>query len=119
MQNRAVGVVLAIVVTAAGVGLRASRADEKDGKAARRGAQKLLGAARDHAAWIQANQEDGGLWKPPVAAMPRIVVAQFALLGLDAAERLGIEVAKDVYAKAAEAVLKLQEQAGPDVEPFP
>lgn len=45
--------------------------------------------------------------------------AQYALLGLDAAERLGIQVNKEIYAKAIEWYLENQEKDGPEVPAFP
>ncbi|MEZ0230013.1 MAG: hypothetical protein ACAI25_15420, partial [Planctomycetota bacterium] len=44
---------------------------------------------------------------------------QYALLGLDAAERLGIKVDTEVFLKAANYFLEGQEQDGPEVNPFP
>ncbi len=43
---------------------------------------------------------------------------QYALLGLDAAERLGLEVPKQVYEKAQDLFLSNQEKEGPEVTPF-
>ncbi|MEZ0231116.1 MAG: prenyltransferase/squalene oxidase repeat-containing protein [Planctomycetota bacterium] len=43
---------------------------------------------------------------------------QYALLGLDAAERIGIKVPKDTYAKAIDYFLKGQEASGPEVASF-
>src|SRR5579883_1090117 len=44
---------------------------------------------------------------------------QYALLGLDAAERLGIKVPKDVYSKAIDWFVKGQEAGGAEVASFP
>src|SRR5581483_3236397 len=44
---------------------------------------------------------------------------QYALLGLDAAERLGLAVPKDVYEKAQDLFVANQEKEGPDVAAFP
>jgi hypothetical protein len=43
---------------------------------------------------------------------------QYALLGLDAAERMGLEVDKNIYMKAIDWFLMVQEKDGPDVAPF-
>jgi hypothetical protein len=43
---------------------------------------------------------------------------QYALLGLDAAERLGLNVAKEVYEKAQDLFVANQEKDGPEVAPF-
>jgi hypothetical protein len=43
---------------------------------------------------------------------------QYALLGLDAAERMGLPVGKGVYEKAAEYFIDLQEKDGPEVPVF-
>src|SRR5262249_2498057 len=44
--------------------------------------------------------------------------AQYALLGLDAAERLGLPVNKAAYEKAAEYFIATQEKEGEEVKPF-
>jgi hypothetical protein len=44
---------------------------------------------------------------------------QYALLGLEAAERLGIAVPKGVYEKSAEQFVQSQEKDGPEVAGFP
>jgi hypothetical protein len=45
--------------------------------------------------------------------------AQYALLGLDAAERLGVPVNKEVYLKAQAFYVEHQEKDGPEVPAFP
>jgi hypothetical protein len=45
--------------------------------------------------------------------------AQYALLGLLAARRLGCKVPKKVFERSLEYFLKMQEEDGPEVDPFP
>jgi len=85
---------------------------------------KDLELAKSCAAFLVKFQERGGGWRYP---LPSIVTVQredashpqYALLGLDAAERLGIAVPKETYERAAGFFLANQEKDGPEVAPFP
>ncbi len=83
-----------------------------------------LELAKMCAAFLVKFQEASGGWRYP---LPSIVPVQredgshpqYALLGLDAAERLGIQVPKETYERAIGYFLDNQEQDGPDVPAFP
>jgi hypothetical protein len=70
--------------------------------------------------YLSKNQGQTGWTYPPAANGFREDVSntQYALLGLDAAERLGVEVPKEIYEKAQELFVTNQEKDGPDVTPF-
>ncbi len=71
--------------------------------------------------FLVKNQGELGWTYPPAANGFKEDVSntQYALLGLDAAERLGIDVPKDVYEKAQGLLVSNQEKEGPEVTPFP
>jgi len=71
--------------------------------------------------FLAKNQGPSGWTYPPTANgySEDVSNTQYALLGLDAAERLGVEVAKEIYEKAQELFVTNQEKDGPDVSPFP
>jgi hypothetical protein len=84
---------------------------------------EFLGANQLKAAWSYPTLErerererrrpPQGLWEGDLSN------TQYALLGLDAAERLGVAVPKEMFEKAQEYLLALQEKDGPEVAPFP
>ncbi|HZU96243.1 MAG TPA: prenyltransferase/squalene oxidase repeat-containing protein [Planctomycetota bacterium] len=71
--------------------------------------------------FLKTKQGPVGWTYPPAANGFREDVSntQYALLGLDAAERLGVEVPKEVYVKAQELLVANQEKDGPEVSAFP
>jgi hypothetical protein len=71
--------------------------------------------------FLVKNQGEFGWTYPPAANgfQEDVSNTQYALLGLDAAERLGIDVPKDVYEKAQGLFVSNQEKDGPEVTPFP
>jgi hypothetical protein len=73
---------------------------------------------------IVKSQQPEGSWRYLPAQGPAVMKndashPQYALLGLDAAERLGIKVDTEVFLKSANYFLEGQEQDGPEVNPFP
>jgi hypothetical protein len=71
---------------------------------------------------VKAQRPEGSWRYEPPAGMPSqrndASHPQYALLGLDAAERLGIKVPKEVYSKAADWFLQGQESEGSEVATF-
>lgn len=80
-----------------------------------------LALARKALAFLLANQSEKGLWRypGPGSGEEDLSNSQYVMLALNAAERLGLDVPKAVYEKAAARLVEVQEQDGPDVEPFP
>ncbi len=83
-----------------------------------------MGLAKKCVEFLVKTQRPEGAWRyEPSAGSPAqrndASHPQYALLGLDAAERLGIKVPKDTYAKAADWFVKAQESSGPEVTSFP
>jgi len=86
---------------------------------------KRAAPARDQR-WLQSavsfllrTQHDGGLWKYPGYGDPDLSNAQFAVLALAAAERMGLEVPKEPYLGIVAWLLDRQETSGPQVASFP
>ncbi|MEZ0229570.1 MAG: hypothetical protein ACAI25_13150 [Planctomycetota bacterium] len=72
--------------------------------------------------FLVGNQAEDGTWsypKPLDEAKTDVSNTQYALLGFDAAERLGISVPKGVYERVLEFFLVNQEKDGPEVAAFP
>lgn len=74
--------------------------------------------------FIIKNQTPNGSWTYPLANPKGDEKAdashpQYALLGLDAAERLGLPVPRESYLKAINYFVENQEKDGPEVAPFP
>ncbi len=74
--------------------------------------------------FLTKTQQAQGSWRYQPAQGPAVMRndashPQYALLGLDAAERLGVPVNKDVFLKAMDYFLSGQEQDGAEVPPFP
>jgi len=67
---------------------------------------------------VRAQAADGS-WKYPHFGDPDLSNAQFAVLALAAAERMGLRVDKAPLLKAVEYLLAHQESSGPDVPLFP
>jgi hypothetical protein len=59
------------------------------------------------------------VWRYPLSDTEDASNAQYALLGLDAAERMGVTVSKEIYEKAQDYFVKNQERDGPEVPSFP
>ncbi|MBI3722337.1 hypothetical protein HY251_00045 [bacterium] len=78
---------------------------------------KDLDLAKKCVDFLIANQATN-VWRYPYGKSEDTSAAQYALLGLDAGERLGLPVAKDVYKKAQEYFVSNQESDGPEVSPF-
>jgi hypothetical protein len=94
-----------------------------DGKTSEKKAPKLtpqdLDLARRCVEFLEKTQQKA-LWRyPSKSAGEDSSNAQYALLGLDAAERLGLPVNKDVYVKAQAFYVEFQEKDGPEVASFP
>lgn len=77
-----------------------------------------LELARRCVEFLGAHQQKG-LWRYPSGSQEDVSNAQYALLALDAAERLAVPVPKEIYEKVALRLLEAQEQDGPAVQPFP
>ncbi|MBI3722338.1 terpene cyclase/mutase family protein [bacterium] len=63
-------------------------------------------------------KQQTNVWRYPMGKTEDSSAAQYALLGLDAAERLGLQVPKSVYEKAQEWFVYNQEKEGPEVPAF-
>lgn len=93
---------------------------KKKGKADPRD-RKLAQACVD---WLIETQREAGLWRYSAGSDEDVSNAQYAMLGLDAAERMGIKVPKGVYAKAAKRLVEIQHPVldsdkGKVIKPFP
>lgn len=78
---------------------------------------RLIELARQCVAFLEKNQQKS-LWRYPYGTTEDVSVAQYALLGLDAGERIGVPVSKACYEKALEYFLREQEPNGPEVKAF-
>jgi hypothetical protein len=86
---------------------------------------KKIAPPRDRR-WLQQavdfllrSQALDGSWKYPHFGDPDLSNAQFAVLALAAAQRMGLKVDPGVFLKAAEYLLTYQEASGPQVAAFP
>lgn len=77
-----------------------------------------LDLARQCVDFLSRHQQVG-LWRYPSGAQEDVSNTQYAMLALDAAERLGINVGKDVYEKVATRLVDAQEKTGDVVPTFP
>ncbi|HZV00829.1 MAG TPA: hypothetical protein VFF73_29200 [Planctomycetota bacterium] len=107
--------------------IKADATREKDGKgaaAAKRGkpsARDLELAQRCVDFLVKCRYPD--TWSYPRLGKgngdPDLSNTQYALLGLDAAEKIGVAVPRDCYEKAVHDILGAQEKDGPEVATFP
>lgn len=74
----------------------------------------LAGAAE----FLVVHQDPSGLWRYPFYGDADVSNAQFAILALKAAIRMGVKVPPEVFLKSASGLIKLQEAQGPDVATF-
>lgn len=85
---------------------------------------KKLAPARDRrwlaqaVAFLVKHQEPNGLWRYPFYGDADISNAQFAILSLKAARRMGLKVDPMVWLRSAQGLVKCQEQSGPVHAPF-
>lgn len=77
-----------------------------------------LELARRCVEFLRAHQQVG-LWRYPSGAQEDVSNTQYALLALDAAERLKLDVPREVYEKVAARLVEAQEKDGEVVPPFP
>lgn len=70
-------------------------------------------------AYLQAHQEKDGLWRYPNYGDADVSNAQFAILALKSAHRLGIKVNPQVFWLTAEGLVRTQQKSGPKVSSFP
>ena len=91
---------------------------EKKGSRHNKPSGKDLDYAKQCVEFLKAAQARN-VWRYPMNETEDSSNAQYALLGLDAAERMGITVSKDVYEKAQEYFVANQERDGPEVPIFP
>lgn len=71
-------------------------------------------------AYLQQHQEKkGGLWRYPNYGDADVSNAQFAVLALKSAHRLGLKVDPQVFWRAAEGLIEAQQKTGPKVASFP
>lgn len=70
-------------------------------------------------AFLQKHQDPSGLWKYPIYGDADVSNAQFAVLALKAAHRLGVKVDKQVFWHAAVSLVGMQQKSGPAVTSFP
>lgn len=77
--------------------------------------QWLVRAAK----FLSKHQHQDGLWRYPFYGDPDVSNAQFAVLALKAARRLGVKVDLGVFWKVAEALVACQEASGAQVARFP
>jgi hypothetical protein len=71
------------------------------------------------AAFLEKHQDKTGLWRYPLYGDADVSNAQFAVLALKAARRMGVKVGPSVFWRAAEALVRYQEQSGAKVPSFP
>jgi hypothetical protein len=79
---------------------------------------KDLDLARQCVEFLRAHQQVG-LWRYPSGAQEDVSNTQYAMLALDAAERLGINVGNEIYEKVAARLVEAQEKTGDIVPTFP
>ncbi len=96
--------------------------DAEPGKTSERKAPKLIPQdvelARRCVEFLEKTQQKH-LWRYPSKSKGEDSSnAQYALLGLDAAERLGLAVNKEIYVKAQQFYVDYQEKDGPEVPGF-
>jgi hypothetical protein len=58
--------------------------------------------------WLIEHQRETGLWRYGAGSDEDVSNAQYAMLGLDAAERMGLTVPRNVYAKVAQRLVDIQ-----------
>ncbi len=68
--------------------------------------------------FLAAHQDPSGMWRYPFYGDADVSNAQFAILALKAATRMGAKVPTQVFLDAALSMIQLQEQQGPEVAPF-
>lgn len=68
--------------------------------------------------FLVAQQDASGQWKYPGYGEPDVSNAQFAVLALKAARRMGARVPKESFARVADYLLQHQEASGPEVPRF-
>jgi hypothetical protein len=83
-----------------------NRADRRD-----------LALARQCVQFLEQHQGNG-LWRYPHSHVGDLSNTQYAMLALDAAERLGVDVDKDLFRATAARLVDAQEQDGPEVAWF-
>lgn len=76
-----------------------------------------LDLARRCVEFLRAHQQVG-LWRYPSGTQEDVSNTQYAMLALDAAERLKLDVPRDMYEKVAARLLEAQEKDGDPVPPF-
>ncbi|RME04527.1 MAG: hypothetical protein D6805_02855 [Planctomycetota bacterium] len=69
--------------------------------------------------WLINNRNPDGVWSYAKSTYYDHSNTQYALLGLAAAERLGVKIKSEVFFKVAEHFLKVQTPDGEQVQPFP
>ncbi len=69
--------------------------------------------------WLAAHQREAGLWRYAGGSDEDVSNAQYAMLGLDAAERMGVRVPREVYEKAAARLLECLREGDEQVRAFP
>ncbi|MGQ0612420.1 MAG: hypothetical protein ACT4PV_01530 [Planctomycetaceae bacterium] len=74
-----------------------------------------LEVARRLVSWLQSKQQAGGLWRYPEDGVD-LSNTQYAILGLWAAHRIGVEVDKGVVRRCVEGTMARQQTTGPEVE---
>ncbi|MBL4845220.1 MAG: glycogen-binding domain-containing protein [Planctomycetes bacterium] len=70
-------------------------------------------------AYLQKHQDKGGLWRYPNYGDADVSNAQFAILALKSAHRLGVKVDPQVFWRAAVGLVEAQQKTGPKVASFP
>lgn len=78
-----------------------------------------LALARRCVDFIVQHQQPKGLWRYPSGDQEDISNTQYAMLALDAAERMNVPVPREVYEKVAARLLESQEKDGEEVPYFP
>lgn len=101
-----------------------ARADEDEGGTTTRRAPRGRATPADmdlarRCVEFLVRHQQVGLWRYPSGSQEDVSNTQYALLALDAAERLGIAVPKEVYEKVALRLLEGQEKDGEVVPTFP
>jgi hypothetical protein len=103
-----------------GEGTRIKKANPKAAPKKIKPAARDIDLAQRCVDYLAKNQGTFGWTYPPAINGYKEDVSntQYALLGLDAAERLGVNVPREMYEKAQELFVTNQEKDGPEVTPF-
>lgn len=70
-------------------------------------------------AWLAGHQRESGLWRYAGGSDEDLSNAQYAMLGLDAAGRMGLKVPTEIYERCAARIVECQREGDEQVASFP